>query len=137
MAEAVTLVDLLRAAGKDLTRESIMKTLRTKSASFAGPWIGPLKYSADDYSGLTTSRIAIDCPAVVVALVIAFDVISMSPQSAASAVVDRAAPGSRIARMAAAIRRISSVTRSWWIGSSSCVRRSSSVSGKTPAGSSG
>jgi branched-chain amino acid transport system substrate-binding protein len=51
MAVAYTMVNLLRAAGKNLTRQGLVQTLETKGAGFTGPGLVPLSYSKTDHYG--------------------------------------------------------------------------------------
>lgn len=53
MAEAYTFVAALQAAGKNLTREGIVKALEDKGAQFKGPWMAPLDYSATSHRGIS------------------------------------------------------------------------------------
>ncbi|MHB1445476.1 MAG: ABC transporter substrate-binding protein [Acidimicrobiales bacterium] len=60
MAVAYTMVDLLKAAGKNLTRQSLLKALDTMAGAFTGPWDVPLSYSKSDHFGIQGSQIAIN-----------------------------------------------------------------------------
>jgi len=60
MAVAYTMVDLLKAAGKNLTRQSLLQALDTKAGSFTGPWLVPLSYSGSDHYGIQGSQIAVN-----------------------------------------------------------------------------
>ncbi len=53
MAEAYTFVSALQAAGKDLTREGVVKAVEDKGADFKGPWLAPLDYSKDSHRGIS------------------------------------------------------------------------------------
>ena len=53
MSQAYTLVAALQAAGKDVTRESLVKTIEDKGASFQGPWLAPFDYSAESHRGIS------------------------------------------------------------------------------------
>ena len=53
MAQAYTFVAALQAAGKDLTREGIVKAIEDKGADFEGPWLAPLDYSEDSHRGIS------------------------------------------------------------------------------------
>ena len=57
----ITMVELLEAAGKNLTRSGLLKTLETVGKTFATPGLVPLTYSKTDhygYSGSEMVRIA-------------------------------------------------------------------------------
>lgn len=60
MAVAYTMVDLLKAAGKNLTRQTLLNALNTKAGAFTGPWDVPLSYSKTDHYGIQGSQIAIN-----------------------------------------------------------------------------
>lgn len=49
MSVGYTFVQALQAAGRDLTRESIVATV--EKGGFRGPGLTPFLYSADDHSG--------------------------------------------------------------------------------------
>jgi hypothetical protein len=51
MAVAYTMVNLLKAAGKNLTRQGVTQILEGKGAGFAGPGLVPLSYSKSDHYG--------------------------------------------------------------------------------------
>ena len=53
MSQAYTLVSALQAAGKDLTREGVIKAIEEKGASFEGPWLAPMEYSKDSHRGIS------------------------------------------------------------------------------------
>ena len=53
MSQAYTLVAALQAAGKDVTRESLVKTIEDRGAQFQGPWLAPFDYSADSHRGIS------------------------------------------------------------------------------------
>jgi len=57
MAAAYTLVAALKAAGKDLTRQSIINAVQT--ANLAGPGLVPYAYSATDHSGFIGVQMSI------------------------------------------------------------------------------
>lgn len=51
LATGITMVELLRAAGRNPTRQSLVDTLQTQASSLLTPGIIPLTYSATDHSG--------------------------------------------------------------------------------------
>jgi ABC-type branched-subunit amino acid transport system substrate-binding protein len=51
MASAYTLVQALKAAGKNLTREAIVNAVETAGASWKGPGLVPYRYSKTDHGG--------------------------------------------------------------------------------------
>jgi hypothetical protein len=51
MAAAYTLAQALQLAGKDLTREGIVKALNEKGAQLTGPGLVPYRYSSTDHGG--------------------------------------------------------------------------------------
>ena len=53
MSNAFLAVQALKAAGTDLTRAGLIKTIETKGASFANPFLTPLGYSATAHVGAT------------------------------------------------------------------------------------
>lgn len=53
MSNAFLAVQALKAAGSDLTRAGLIKTIETKGASFANPFLTPLGYSATAHIGAT------------------------------------------------------------------------------------
>ena len=53
MAQAYTAVAAMQAAGKDLTREGIVKALEDKGSTFEGPWLAPLEYTKESHRGIT------------------------------------------------------------------------------------
>jgi ABC-type branched-subunit amino acid transport system substrate-binding protein len=53
MSNAFLAVQALKAAGADLTRAGLIKTIETKGASFANPFLTPLGYSATAHVGAT------------------------------------------------------------------------------------
>ncbi len=53
---AYTAAQALKAAGKDLTRESLVKAM--EAGGFAGPGLAPLAYSSGDHSGFTGLQVA-------------------------------------------------------------------------------
>ncbi len=58
VALGYTFVNLLRANGPNLTRQSIVQTLETKGASLRGPGLIPLGYSKTNHYGYMGSQIA-------------------------------------------------------------------------------
>jgi ABC-type branched-subunit amino acid transport system substrate-binding protein len=58
MAQAYTMVASLQAAGKDLTREGVVKAIEEKGSDFEGPWLAPMEYSADSHRGITGVSVA-------------------------------------------------------------------------------
>ncbi len=57
MASAYTLVQALRAAGPNLTRQSLIDAINRRGSSWRGPGLVPLRYSSSDHSGFTGARI--------------------------------------------------------------------------------
>ncbi len=53
MSNAFLAVQALKAAGSDLTRAGLIKTIEAKGASFANPFLTPLGYSASAHIGAT------------------------------------------------------------------------------------
>ena len=53
MSNAFLAVQALQAAGSNLTRAGLIKTIETKGASFANPFLTPLGYSATSHIGAT------------------------------------------------------------------------------------
>jgi branched-chain amino acid transport system substrate-binding protein len=51
MANAYTLVQALEAAGKNLTRQSLINAVNTKGASWTGPGLAKYRYSSSDHGG--------------------------------------------------------------------------------------
>jgi ABC-type branched-subunit amino acid transport system substrate-binding protein len=51
MANAYTLVQALQAAGKNLTREDLVKAVSEHGASWSGPGLVPFRYSTSDHGG--------------------------------------------------------------------------------------
>lgn len=58
LALGYTFVNLLKANGPDLTRQSIVNTLETKGASLRGPGLIPLGYSKSSHYGYMGSQMA-------------------------------------------------------------------------------
>ncbi|HEV2374415.1 MAG TPA: ABC transporter substrate-binding protein [Streptosporangiaceae bacterium] len=57
MGAAITMVDLLKAAGPNPTRQSLVAALDAKGASFATPGLGPLTYSKSNHYGYEESQL--------------------------------------------------------------------------------
>jgi len=57
MAVGYTFVQALQAAGKDLTRESLMAAI--EKGGFEGPSLVPMRYSKDDHSGFSGTQISV------------------------------------------------------------------------------
>ena len=57
MANAYTLVQALRAAGKNLTRQGLIKAVDSAGASWKGPGLVPYRYSATDHGGFAGAEI--------------------------------------------------------------------------------
>jgi ABC-type branched-subunit amino acid transport system substrate-binding protein len=51
MANAYTLVQALRAAGKNLTRQGLVKAVETDGASWSGPGLVPFRYGTTEHGG--------------------------------------------------------------------------------------
>jgi hypothetical protein len=51
MANAYTLVQALKAAGKNLTRQSLVNAINSAGASWKGPGLVPFRYSSSDHGG--------------------------------------------------------------------------------------
>jgi ABC-type branched-subunit amino acid transport system substrate-binding protein len=51
MANAYTLVQALKAAGKDLTRQGLVNAIQNDGAKWSGPGIVPYRYSKTDHGG--------------------------------------------------------------------------------------
>src|SRR5207248_7210299 len=51
MATAYTLVQALKAAGKNLTRQGLVKAIQTHGSSWTGPGLVPFRYSATQHGG--------------------------------------------------------------------------------------
>jgi ABC-type branched-subunit amino acid transport system substrate-binding protein len=51
MANAYTLVQALQAAGKNLTREDLVKAVNEHGATWSGPGLVPFRYSTSDHGG--------------------------------------------------------------------------------------
>ncbi|MHB1987609.1 MAG: ABC transporter substrate-binding protein [Acidimicrobiales bacterium] len=57
VALGITTVELLKAAGKNLTRKGLMRALATDGKNFATPGLVPLSYSKTDHYGFSGSAI--------------------------------------------------------------------------------
>lgn len=57
MSEAYTLVSAMAASCDNLTREGIVSSIEKNGASFKGPWLAPLDYSADSHRGISGVRV--------------------------------------------------------------------------------
>ena len=57
MSGAYTFAQTLAAAGKDVTRDKLVKTLEEKGSSFQGPALAPFEYSADSHRGITGVKV--------------------------------------------------------------------------------
>jgi ABC-type branched-subunit amino acid transport system substrate-binding protein len=57
MANAYTLVQALQAAGKDLTRQSIVQAIEQQGAKWTGPGLVPYRYSTTDHGGFKGTQI--------------------------------------------------------------------------------
>ncbi|HEX5090827.1 MAG TPA: ABC transporter substrate-binding protein [Nocardioides sp.] len=57
MSFAYTFVQALQAAGKDLTRDGLVKAIEDKGADFAGPNLAPYRYSSDSHFGISGMEI--------------------------------------------------------------------------------
>ncbi len=53
MSQAYTLVSAMQGAGKDLSREGIVKAIESKGAKFEGPWLAPMEYSKESHRGIS------------------------------------------------------------------------------------
>jgi ABC-type branched-subunit amino acid transport system substrate-binding protein len=53
MANAYTLVQALQAAGKNLTREGLVKAVNENGSKWTGPGLVPFRYSSTDHGGYT------------------------------------------------------------------------------------
>ncbi|WP_410660082.1 ABC transporter substrate-binding protein [Amycolatopsis sp. lyj-112] len=53
MAQAYTFVQALQAAGKDLTREGVVKAIEQSGKGFAGPGLAPFRYTGDNHLGIS------------------------------------------------------------------------------------
>jgi branched-chain amino acid transport system substrate-binding protein len=58
MANAYTLVQALVAAGKNLTRQSLVSVVNSHGASWKGPGLVPYRYSASDHGGSSGAEMA-------------------------------------------------------------------------------
>jgi len=57
MANAYTLVQALTAAGKNLTRQSIINAINQQGAKWTGPGLVPYRYSTTDHGGFAGTQI--------------------------------------------------------------------------------
>src|SRR5690242_7495082 len=57
MANAYTLVQALQAAGKNLTRQSIINAINQQGAKWTGPGLVPYRYSQTDHGGFSGTQI--------------------------------------------------------------------------------
>jgi ABC-type branched-subunit amino acid transport system substrate-binding protein len=57
MANAYTLVQALKAAGKNLTRQGLINAINTAGAKWTGPGIVPYRYSSSDHGGFAGAEI--------------------------------------------------------------------------------
>jgi branched-chain amino acid transport system substrate-binding protein len=57
MANAYTLVQALKAAGKNLTRQSIVDAIEQQGAKWTGPGLVPYRYSTTDHGGFSGTQI--------------------------------------------------------------------------------
>jgi hypothetical protein len=57
MAVAITMVELLKAAGPNPTRASLLQTLNTDGHMFNTPGVVPLSYSTSDHYGYQGTQI--------------------------------------------------------------------------------
>lgn len=57
MSEAYTFVEALQLAGKNLTREGLVKGLEKGGASLQGPWFAPLRYSSSSHLGISGMKV--------------------------------------------------------------------------------
>ncbi len=59
MASAYTLVQALRAAGPNLTRQALIDAINQKGSSWRGPGLVPLHYSTSDHSGFKGAQLGL------------------------------------------------------------------------------
>ncbi len=57
MANAYTLVQALKATGKDLTRQAIVNAINQNGAKWTGPGLVPYRYSTTDHGGFSGTQI--------------------------------------------------------------------------------
>jgi hypothetical protein len=57
MANAYTLVQALKAAGKNLTRQGLINAINSGGAKWTGPGIVPFRYSTTDHGGYAGAEI--------------------------------------------------------------------------------
>ena len=58
IANAYTLVQALKAAGKNLTRQGLVKAIETDGASWSGPGLVPFRYSTTQHGGYSGVQMA-------------------------------------------------------------------------------
>ncbi len=58
MANAYTLVQALKAAGKNLTRQGLVTAIESGGAKWAGPGIVPFRYSTSEHGGYGGAEMA-------------------------------------------------------------------------------
>ena len=58
MANAYTLVQALKAAGKDLTRQDLVDAINNNGATWTGPGLVPFRYSTTDHGGYSGAEMA-------------------------------------------------------------------------------
>jgi ABC-type branched-subunit amino acid transport system substrate-binding protein len=59
LAVGYTMVQLLKAAGRNPTRDSLVSTLENSASSLGGPALEPLSYSKSDHNGLQGSEVGV------------------------------------------------------------------------------
>ena len=59
MASAYTLVQALRAAGPNLTRQALIDAINQRGSSWRGPGLVPLHYSTSDHSGFMGAQLGL------------------------------------------------------------------------------
>ncbi|MBO0843551.1 MAG: ABC transporter substrate-binding protein, partial [Nocardioides sp.] len=57
MSEAYTFVEALQLAGKNLTREGLVKALEKGGGKLQGPWFAPLRYSSSSHLGISGMKV--------------------------------------------------------------------------------
>ena len=57
MANAYTLVQALKAAGKNLTRQAIVQAINAQGAKWTGPGLVPYRYSTTDHGGFSGTEL--------------------------------------------------------------------------------
>ncbi len=58
MANAFTLVQALKAAGKNLTRQDVVSAIQQQGAKWTGPGLVPYRYSTTDHGGFSGAEMA-------------------------------------------------------------------------------